>query len=234
MNLAHLCRVVSHSFTCFPAFNFHVIVVHIYLWVIKSGVWASLFGGNFQEERGNNIFTLPSLNCKFIQVKFHFIVFSLLCQPGSQNLISQLLFPTAPCPEFHSSYQTTNHSQYMLHAFPPLNLNSPSLNYCMPRFYSSNTFLWTRPLNPPRFLTHQHIKLRQYLPTLTSLTTISTFFVKIILTYFNDYLHICCLSYWKRKSWEEELCLDLCIHFNTFPIKMLHQYLLNGMFYPAS
>ncbi|KAJ1062484.1 hypothetical protein K5549_016989, partial [Capra hircus] len=37
----------------------------------------------------------------------------------SQNLITQLLYPIAPCPTFHSSEKTTKLSQYKLHAFPP-------------------------------------------------------------------------------------------------------------------
>lgn len=96
-------------------------------------------------------------NYKFIQVKFNFIVFSSLCQPVSQNLITQLLYPIAPCPTFHSSEKTTKLSQYKLHAFPPLDLDPP-LDHYLSKFCSSDTFLWTLWLNYLGSWTHWHIK----------------------------------------------------------------------------
>lgn len=75
-------------------------------------LFSNCLGVVFKQKGRNKIFAPPSPNWKFIQVKFNFIVFSSLCQPVSQTLITQLLFPSAPCPEFHSSFKP-NHKSFL-------------------------------------------------------------------------------------------------------------------------
>lgn len=129
-----------------------------------------MFGDDFEEERG-----ATSLHCHPKTTSSSKLNWILLFLVYCANLYSRILLPDSyfllfsvlnsillhffffSLFEFHSSIRQ-NHKPFpcKLHAFPPRNLESPSLNYSVSKFYLSNTFLWMFPLNPPQTLNPPH------------------------------------------------------------------------------